>query len=201
MTFIVFEGGEGSGKSTQAERLASRLRDDGRDVVLTYEPGDTKLGAQIRGMLLHVDEPIDPYTELLLMLADRAEHVATVIRPALARGAVVICDRFWPSTLAYQGVGRGLGVDLVEQLNAAATQGLEPDAIVVLDVSDELAAGRRAHASDRFERESGEFHHRVREAYRVWASERGWSLVDGSGSISEVEARVRASLGSLLDAN
>jgi dTMP kinase len=201
VTFIVFEGGEGSGKSTQAERLASHLRSEGRDVVLTYEPGDTKLGAQIRGMLLHIDDPIDAYTELLLMLADRAEHVATVIRPALARGAVVVCDRFSPSTLAYQGVGRGLGVDVVDELSQAATQGLEPDAVVVLDVSDELAAERRAHASDRFERESGEFHHRVREAYRVWAGERGWIVVDGSGSVDEVEARVRASLGSLLDAD
>jgi dTMP kinase len=199
VTFIVLEGGEGSGKSTQAELLATRLRGEGRDVVLTYEPGDTKLGAQIRGMLLHVDDPIDAHTELLLMLADRAEHVATVIRPALERGAIVVCDRYWPSTLAYQGVGRGLGVDIVEQLNRAATQGLEPDAIVVLDVTDELATERRAHASDRFERESGEFHHRVREAYRIWARERGWILLDGSGSIDDVAAGVRASLGSLLD--
>ena len=201
MTFIVFEGGEGSGKSTQAESLATRLRADGRDVVLTYEPGDTKLGAQIRGMLLHVDEPIDAHTELLLMLADRAEHVATVIRPALERGAVVVCDRFSPSTLAYQGVGRGLGVELVDQLDQAAKGGLEPDAVVVLDVSDELASERRAHASDRFERESGEFHHRVRESYRALARARGWFLVDGSGSVDEVETRVRASLGSLLDAD
>jgi dTMP kinase len=135
------------------------------------------------------------------MLADRAEHVAAVIKPALQRGATVVCDRYWPSTLAYQGVGRGLGVDVVDRLNHAATQGIEPAAIVVLDVTDELAAERRAHASDRFEREGGEFHHRVREAYRVLARERGWIVVDGSGSIDEVEARVRASLGSLLDAD
>jgi dTMP kinase len=198
VTFIVFEGGEGSGKSTQAERLAATLSSGAREVVLTFEPGDTKLGAQVRDLLLHVDVPVDPRTELLLMLADRAEHVASVIRPALERAAIVISDRYSPSTLAYQGVARGLGVAIVDELNAIATGGLEPDAVVVLDLSDEVARNRVPTARDRLERAGGEFHATVRGAYRDLAPSRGWVVIDGSGSIDDVEARVRAALAGFL---
>jgi dTMP kinase len=198
VTFIVFEGGEGSGKSTQAERLAATLSSGVREVVLTFEPGDTKLGAQVRDLLLHVDVPVDPRTELLLMLADRAEHVASVIRPALERGAIVISDRYSPSTLAYQGVARGLGVAIVDQLNAIATGGLEPDAVVVLDLPDEVARSRVPNARDRLERAGGEFHATVRGAYRDLAPARGWVLIDGSGSTDDTEARVRAALAGFL---
>ena len=104
--FIVLEGGEGSGKSTQAKLLHDRLVAFGREVVLTYEPGDTALGQEIRQLLLHREDAVDERAELLLMLADRAQHIATVVQPALARGAVVVCDRFTPSSLAYQGIGR-----------------------------------------------------------------------------------------------
>ena len=116
--FIVLEGGEGAGKSTQLDRLAARLRDRGCDVVTTFEPGDTPLGAQIRAMTHHFDGPMDPRAEALLMAADRAQHVATVVRPALTRGAVVISDRYIPSSIAYQGVARGLGVDAIAKLSA-----------------------------------------------------------------------------------
>jgi dTMP kinase len=198
VTFIVLEGGEGSGKTTQSRRLAQRLREQGREVVLTFEPGDTKLGAQLRGVLLHDDEAVDPRTELLLMLADRAQHVAEVIRPALARGAIVICDRYSPSTLAYQGVGRALGVDEVEQADRAATGGLEPDVVVVLDVSDAVADARSGGAPDRLERAGAAFHAAVRAAYRDLAPERGWHVVDGSGSPDEVESRVKEAIAAAV---
>jgi dTMP kinase len=198
VTFIVFEGGDGSGKSTQAELFARGLRDRGHDVVLTFEPGDTKVGAQLREVLLHLDASIDAHTELLLMLADRAEHVAAVVRPALDRGAVVISDRFSPSTLAYQGVGRGLGVDVVATLDAVAADGLVPDAVVVLDVPDDVGEARVKKARDRLERAGAEFHSKVRAAYRDLAVGRGWVVVDGTGSVDDVAARVQAALASLL---
>ena len=174
------------------------MSSEAREVVLTFEPGDTKLGAQVRDLLLHVDVPVDARTELLLMLADRAEHVASVIRPALDRGAIVISDRYSPSTLAYQGVARGLGVAIVDQLNAVATGGLEPDMVVVLDVSDEVAQQRVPSARDRLERAGNDFHAMVRSAYRDLAPARGWVVIDGTGSSDEVEARVRAAVTPIL---
>src|SRR5947199_187580 len=125
--FIVLEGGDASGKSTQARLLADRLRSRDRDVVETFEPGATQTGAAIRALLLDGDEPIEPTTEALLLAADRAHEVADVIRPALGREADVVSDRYVPSSLAYQGVGRGLGVEKVEKLNRWANGGLEPD--------------------------------------------------------------------------
>src|ERR671911_261127 len=124
--FVVLEGGDASGKSTQARLLADRLRSAGREVVETFEPGATEAGAAIRALLLDGDGPVDPTAEALLLAADRAQEVADVIRPALARGADVVSDRFVPSSLAYQGVGRGLGVERIEKLNRWATGGLEP---------------------------------------------------------------------------
>ncbi|HYL51459.1 MAG TPA: dTMP kinase [Acidimicrobiia bacterium] len=198
MTFIVFEGGEGSGKSTQAARLASWLTGQGRDVVSTFEPGDTKVGAQIRDLLLHGDAQLDARTELLLMLADRAQHVTEVIRPALARGAVVISDRYTPSTLAYQGEGRGLGVAAVEPMDAVATGGLVPDVVIVLDVPDNLAEARVVTVRDRLERAGDEFHARVRAAYRELAADRGWRVVDGSVAPGDVELHVREAVAHLF---
>ena len=192
MTFVVIEGGEGSGKSTQAKLLAARLEHGTREVVLTFEPGDTKMGAQMRELLLHADVPIDARAELMLMLADRAQHVAEVIRPALARGAVVVCDRFTPSTIAYQGAGRELGVDEVARLSQLATGGVEPDVVVVLDVPDEVAEARVARDRDRFERAGDVFHARVRAAYRALAAQFGWVPVDGTGSVDDVAGRVYA---------
>jgi dTMP kinase len=190
--FIVLEGGDASGKSTQSRRLADRLRSQGRDVVESFEPGATQAGAAIRALLLDGDAPIDPTTEALLLAADRAQEVADVIRPALARGADVVSDRFVPSSLAYQGVGRGLGLDEVEKLNRWATGGLEPDLVVVLDVDDAVAASRRAGPGDRLERAGDEFHAAVREAYRTLGADRGWVVLDGNDDAEIVSERVWA---------
>lgn len=186
--FVVLEGGDASGKSTQAARLAARLRSS-HEVIETFEPGATPAGARIRALVLDGHEPLAARTEALLMAADRAQHVDEVVRPALARGAWVVSDRYVPSTLAYQGVGRALGVDELARISAWAAEGLEPDLVVVLDVSDELAAARRS-VGDRMEREAEAFHDRVRDAYRRLAASHGWVLVDGSGDVDAVAAEV-----------
>lgn len=188
--FIVLEGGDASGKSTQARLLADRLRSRDRDVVETFEPGATQTGVGIRALLLDGDGPIDPTTEAMLLAADRAEEVADVIRPALTRGADVVSDRYIPSSLAYQGVGRGLGVEKVEKLNHWATGGLEPDLVVVLDVDEAVATSRRATPGDRLERAGAEFHAAVRDAYRTLGADRGWVVVDGNDDAEIVSRRV-----------
>jgi dTMP kinase len=196
--FIVLEGGEGSGKSTQAARLAARLRETSADVVTTFEPGATARGAALRALLLDDAAPMDPRAELLLMAADRAQHVHEVVRPALDAGKVVVSDRFAPSTLVYQGVGRGLGVDAVRAVSDFATGGLVPDLVVVLDVDDAVAAQRRPVAGDRMERAGAEFHARVRAAYRELADAEGWVVVDGSDAIDSVAAAVWEVVAKLL---
>lgn len=196
--FIVVEGGEGVGKSTQVERLATALRGSGREVVVTYEPGDTKSGAQLRAVLLHAEVTLDARAELLLMLADRAQHVAEVIRPAVERGAVVVSDRYTPSTLAYQGVARGLGADEVERLSRWAAGEVEPDVVIVLDLPDAIAEARVSPDRDRFERAGSDFHARVRAAYRELAPPRGWVLVDADGSVDDVSARVLAAVSPVV---
>jgi dTMP kinase len=183
--FVVLEGGDGSGKSTQARLLVSRLRDLGREVVATREPGATEAGAAIRALVLGGGE-LDPRAEALLIAADRAEHAAEVIRPALDRGAVVVSDRYIPSSLAYQGVARGLGVDEIARLSDWATDGLQPDLVVVLDVPPGDAERRRAAPQDRMEREPAEFRARVNQAYRDLADRFGWVVVDGTASIENV---------------
>ena len=189
--FIVLEGGDASGKSTQAPLLVERLRSAGRaDVVETFEPGATLPGAAIRALLLDGDTAIDPTTEALLLAADRAQQVVEVIRPALARGADVVSDRYVPSSLAYQGVGRGLGVDDVDRLNRWATTGLEPDLVVVLDVDDAVAAARHIGPGDRLERAGDRFHAAVRDAYRRLAADRGWVVLDGNADVAAVAERV-----------
>lgn len=187
--FIVIEGGEGSGKSTQVARLAHQVREAGRNVVTTFEPGATALGAQIRRLLLE-GGAVDSRTEALLMAADRAAHVEQVVRPALERGAVVVSDRFTPSSIAYQALGRGLGAEWIEELSAWATHGLDPDLVVVLDVDAQTATTRLGKPTDRMERESDDFHARVRDAYRDLAAAYGWRVVDGSGSPDAVAAAV-----------
>ena len=190
--FIVLEGGDASGKSTQARQLADRLRSNGSDVVETFEPGATQTGAAIRALLLDGDGPVDPTTEALLLAADRAQEVTDVIRPALGRGADVVSDRFVPSSLAYQGVGRGLGVERVEKLNRWATGGLEPDVVVVLDVDEAVATSRRDAPGDRLERAGPEFHASVRAAYRTLGADRGWVVIDGKDDPELVSERVWA---------
>ncbi|HEX5995866.1 MAG TPA: dTMP kinase [Jiangellales bacterium] len=181
--FIAIEGGDGAGKSTQARLLAKRLRGAGREVVLTYEPGDTRIGPDVRRLVLDVaSEGLDARAEALLYAADRAEHVAATIRPALERGAVVITDRYIDSSIAYQGVGRGLGVDEIAALSAFATDGLLPDLTVVLDVTEDVRRPRIAGMGDRLEREAAEFHETVRQAYlrRAAADPDRYLVVDAS---------------------
>jgi dTMP kinase len=187
--FVVLEGGDGCGKSTQAQILVARLRSLGREVVATREPGATPAGAEIRALVLGGGD-LDSRAEALLIAADRAEHVAEVIRPALARGAVVVSDRYVPSSLAYQGVARGLGVEEVARLSKWATGGLDPDLVVVLDVDPAAAVARRAAPQDRMEREPDSFRALVRDAYRDLAGRFGWTLLDGSAPVEEVAEQV-----------
>lgn len=184
--FVVLEGGEATGKSTQARLLVERLEGAGRAATATHEPGGTTLGAEIRRLLLHADHPIEPRAELLMILADRAQHVAEVVRPALEAGRVVVCDRYTPSSLAYQGVGRGLGVEHVERVCELATGGLAPDLVVVLDLPDAVADARVAGDPDRMERAGIGFHRAVRAAYRDLAPRYGWEVVDAAGTPAEV---------------
>jgi dTMP kinase len=164
--FIAFEGGEGAGKSSRARALASRLRAAGHDVMLTHEPGDSRIGPQVRAILLDVAHAgLDPRAEALLYAADRAEHVSTVIQPALDRGAVVVTDRYIDSSIAYQGIARGLGAQTIAELSRFATGGLRPDLTIVLDVSPALGRSRLQGTADRLESEADEFHARVRSAY------------------------------------
>lgn len=164
-TFIAFEGGEGAGKSTQEAMLAQWLTDRGHDVVRTREPGGTPAGEVIRTVLLGNEyEGLDERAEALLFAAARGEHVARVIRPALEAGNVVVCDRFIDSSIAYQGVGRSLGIDVVRELNTWATHGLLPDLTVVLDV-DPVIGLSRVGSPDRLESEPIEYHQAVRQAF------------------------------------
>lgn len=196
--FVVVEGGEGTGKSTQVDLLGARLRATGRPVHVTREPGATPLGAQIRALLLHGDASVDARAELLLVLADRAQHVAEVVRPRIAAGEVVVSDRYSPSTLAYQGAGRGFRAEEIEPLIAWATEGLEPDVVVVLDLPDEVAEARVAAERDRLERAGDGFHATVRAAYRALARFYGWTLVDATGTPDDVHERVWAAVRGVL---
>ena len=196
--FVVFEGGEGSGKSTQARLLAERW-----GALLTFEPGGTPVGARLREILLSPETgDLDPRAEALLMAADRAHHVATKIRPALNRGKDVVCDRFVGSSLAYQGFGRDLGVEAVRSLSTFATDGLVPDLVVLLVVTADEAGTRLAAAGkpDRMEAAGDEFHRRVAEGYAMLAAHDPdrWVVVDGSGAVADVEARVLAAVDARL---
>jgi dTMP kinase len=166
--FLVFEGGEGAGKSTQIQHLATLLGQHGHEVVVTREPGATEVGARIRAMVLSPGHtPVSPRAEALLYAADRAHHVSTVIRPALARGAIVISDRYVDSSLAYQGAGRALAVEEVSWLSAWATGGLKPHLVVLLDIDPRIGLARASlrGSPDRLEGESLDFHDRVRTSY------------------------------------
>ena len=184
---IAFEGGEACGKSTQAALLAARL-----GAVLTREPGGTAVGERVRALLLdpQVDD-LDPRAEALLVAAARAQHVAEVVAPALAAGRDVVTDRFSHSSLAYQGYGRGLPLAEVRDLSAWASGGLWPDVVVLLELPAEEAAARRGEP-DRFEAAGRDFHRRVEAGFRALAAaDPGrWRVVDGSGSVEEVAARV-----------
>jgi len=186
--FIAFEGGEGCGKSTQARLLADRL-----DAVLTREPGGTEVGAQLRAILLDPGTVgLVPRAEALLMVADRAQHVAQVVAPPLAAGRHVVTDRFAGSSMAYQGYGRGLDVDELRQLSEWAADGVWPDLVVLLEVDPEVAGLRLGRELDRFEQEEAAFHRRVTAGFRALADAdpHRWAVVDGSGTIGQVADRV-----------
>ena len=191
---IVFEGGVGSGKSTQIRVVAEALRQRGYEVIETREPGGTALGAQLREMVMTpAATPPVPLVELLLYLADRAQHVAQVIRPALAAGSIVLSDRFSASTIAYQGYARGLDLAMVKQLDALARGGVTPDLTVLLDCP--VAVGlQRARGDDRFHQEEQEFHERVRAAFLEFAAgdRDHYVVVDTTQSREQVSAHALA---------
>ncbi len=207
--FLALEGGEGAGKSTQAERLADDLRRLGHEVVVTREPGATDVGATLRGLLLDPDTELTDRTEALLYAADRAEHVARVVRPALERGAVVVTDRYVDSSVAYQGHGRGLDPEMVLHVSYWATGGLVPDLTVLLDlpVADGLARararGRLAGAvTDRIEAETRAFFERIRAGFRELAdaAPARYALVDASAGVDDVAAAVRRAVRQVVPA-
>jgi dTMP kinase len=201
--FITLEGGDGSGKTTQAERLQDWLAGEGRTVLRTREPGGTDVGVEVREIVLHHRGDITPRAEALLYAADRAHHVATVVRPALERGDVVIQDRYIDSSVAYQGAGRVLDPGAVRGLSEWATEGLQPDLTVLLDLDAAAARGRLDAARtryDRLEAEASEFHDRVRAAYLELAAaepER-FLVVDAGRPVDEIAGTIRSRVARLL---
>lgn len=197
--FITFEGIEGSGKTTQLRRLAERIPNS----VVTKEPGGTPVADRIRAILLDPESHLDPIAELFLFAASRRQHVVEVIRPALHRGAVVLCDRFTDATLAYQGFGRLLNLDQLRTLNAWATDSLTPDLTLLFDLPEDVglsrARSRNAAATPhegRFEAEDLKFHRRVREGYRslALAEPQRFAVIDAEGSVDDVFSRTLAAL-------
>ncbi len=200
-TFITFEGGEGTGKSTQIRLLARKLGAAGATVRLLREPGGTVVGEAVRHILLDPDHAeMGVSAEILLYEASRAQLVSQVIVPALADGEVVLCDRFYDSTTAYQGYARGVDLDRIAGLNRAATGGLEPDRTLVLDIDPALGIARAtAETTDRLESEDLAFHQRVRDGFLAIAADEPARVrvVDGSGTAEQVAERVAAALADL----
>ena len=200
--FFTFEGGDGAGKTTQADLLQSWLEDRGYEVVRTREPGGTTLGQTVRQLLLH-GEYVSPRAEALLYAADRAQHIAEVVRPAIERGAVVVQDRYIDSSIAYQGGGRVLSTEDIRSISEWATEGLWPALTVLLDVSPETAEARRSEAgkaADRLESEAVEFHRAVRSEFLALAeAERSRFLVlDADAAVDEVHGAIVARVAPLL---
>lgn len=200
--FVVFEGGEGCGKSTQAALLAEHL-----GALVTRQPGGTELGARIREILLsavpgeHDTTPeLDDRAEALLIAADRAQHVAQVIEPALAAGTDVVCDRYIGSSIAYQGHGRGLDVDIVRAVSGWAAGGLWPDLVILLVVPEDVAAQRTGGARDRIEAAGAGFHARVAQGFADQAADEPdtWVVVDGTGTVEQVHERVLDAVDDVL---
>jgi dTMP kinase len=203
MMFITLEGPDGSGKTTQASRLAEFLKQSGIDVLVTREPGGTPIGDQIRAILSSLDNAgMHPRTETLLFLAARAQLVEQVIRAHLARGGVVVCDRYGDSTLAYQGYGHGNDLDQIRSLLTFATGGLKPDLTLLLDIDVKVGLERRAHGGDwnRLDAYDLAFHQRVRQGYHQLAAaepER-WVTIDASQLPGQVQAEIRRVIGERL---
>ena len=191
---VTFEGIEGSGKTTQVGLTKAFIEGQGYPCLVTQEPGGVPLGREIRRLLLDKgDLRIDPLAELFLLEANRAQHVTEVIRPALEKGLLILCDRYTDASVAYQGAGRGVGVSLIEQMNHAATGGLTPQLTILLDCP--VAVGMaRAKGEDRFEREDTSFHERVRKGYLQIAQQepRRVQVVSGEGTQMEIQEQIRA---------
>ncbi len=199
--FITFEGADGCGKTTQLELAAQRLDELKIPYVRTREPGGSELGKELRQILLHYPGKVASECETFLYLADRAQHVETVIKPALEAGKVVLCDRFTDSTIAYQGFGRGIDLERIKYLNNIATGGLCPNLTIVFDVDSEIAQTRLGGEKDRLEAEGFEFHKKVREGYLAVAKEESArvKVVDANLSIDEVFEGVVTLLKTLLN--
>ena len=198
--FVCFEGGEGAGKSTQARLLVDRLRAEGHEVVLTFEPGDTAVGKEIRRIVLDpATGELVSRTEALLYAADKAEHVERVVRPALERGAVVVTDRYVDSSIAYQGTGRGIDAAGLEEMLRWATGDLRPHLTVLLDVEPAAGLGR-FEGRDRIESEPAEFHQRAREGFlRLAAADpEHYLVIDARGDVDEIAAAIDVRVRGLL---
>jgi len=198
--FIAFEGGEAAGKSTQEALLAARLAEGGREVVRTREPGGTPAGEAIREVVLNPRfTGLDARAEALLFAASRGDHAAQVIRPALRRGAIVVCDRYVDSSIAYQGVGRGLGIERIRELSMWATHSLVPDLTVLLDIDPAIGLSRVTNP-DRLESESLDYHRAVRQAYLdlALAEPHRYLVLDGAGAREEVADRIWERVRSVL---
>ncbi len=195
--FIVFEGWEASGKSTQAKLLAESL-----DALQTFEPGASRIGKEIREVLLHTGHDLTGRAEALLFAADRAQHVAEIIEPALSRGQDVVCDRYFYSSVAYQGAGRALGVDRILELSSFATADLIPDLVILLTLPEDVADSRLGSDRDLIESGDQGFHERVRACFAQLAAEDPvrWVTLDASGEPAEVFARVSRAVSAKFDA-
>ncbi|MDR2930427.1 MAG: dTMP kinase [Propionibacteriaceae bacterium] len=198
--FIAFEGGDGSGKSTHARRLAQWLTDQGYRVHLTFEPGDTEVGASLRQIVLHSPVNLDVRAEALLYAADKAQHVAEVVRPGLDAGEIIICDRYVDSTIAYQGAGRALSVDDITRLAWWSVSDLAPDLTVVMDVSVRQAFAGKTDL-DRMESAGVDFHERVRHHFLdlAAADPRRYLVVAGRGPIDAATGTIRTAVSELID--
>ena len=186
--FITFEGADGSGKTTQLNKIKNFLEEKGFDVVVTREPGSLELGQKIRNILLHYDGVVADRCEIFLFLADRAQHVETFIKPAIEEGKIVLCDRHTDSTIAYQGYGREQDIELLKKLNEIAVNGLKPDLTMLFDVSTETAQERVGNEKDRMESIGIEFHKKVRNGYLELLKENSdrIKLINANNSIETV---------------
>jgi len=207
--FLTFEGGEGSGKTTQIRLLSEALEARGRKITTTREPGGTEIGAEIRKILLDgKNQALSPLAELMLYAADRAQHIDETIRPALKQGSIVLCDRFADATIAYQGFGRGLDLQLISDLNSLATGGLKPKRTYLLDLPVEIGLARakarlerQKSAEGRFEAEAIAFHEKVRQGYLRLAEEEPerFRVIDATLEVSAIQQKILQDLETLLE--
>ena len=198
--FITFEGADGSGKTTQVNKIKTFLEAKGYDVVVTREPGALELGQKIRNILLHSTEVVADRCEIFLFVADRAQHIETFIKPAINQGTIVLCDRHTDSTIAYQGYGRGQDIEMLKQLNEIAVNGLKPDLTLLFDVSTEVAQERVGSEKDRMESAGIEFHKKVRNGYLELAKQdpERIKIIDANLTIEEVFEQVKKIIDKII---